>query len=108
VNQSNNQPQSLLDALINDILDEMPIEDMVRFANLAEDEIEVLEAVLSKLITYRLEKLDDGVNEDLLQECIGGSGDKSLDKAEAATFILKQLWKRLRDTHKLGVVEKPI
>jgi hypothetical protein len=104
MNQSNNQPQSLLDALINDILAEMPLEDMVRFANLAGYEVQVLEAVLSKLITYRLEKLDDRVNEDLLQECIESSGNESLDKAEAATFILKQLWKRLQETHKLRIV----
>jgi hypothetical protein len=105
MNQSNKYTQSLLDALINDILDEIPLEDMVRFANLAEAEVEVLEAVLSKLITYRLEKLDDRVNEDLLQECIERSGDNSLDDAGASGFILTELWKRLRETHKLRIVE---
>jgi hypothetical protein len=105
MNQSNNQPKSLLDALINDILDEMTLEDMVRFANLVEDEVQVLEAVLSKLITYRLEKLEDRVNEDLLQECIERSGDSSLDDAGASGFILTELWKRLQETHKLRIVK---
>jgi len=33
------------------------------------------------------------------------SGDENLDEANAATVILKELWKRLRETHKLRVVK---
>jgi hypothetical protein len=71
---------------------------------LDEDELRVLEAVLGKFITYRLEKLDEQVKDELFKECIARSGDIKLDDAGAAAYILKELWKRLRETHKLKVV----
>jgi hypothetical protein len=105
MNQSNKQSQSLIDALIADIIAEIPLEDMVRFANLAEDEVEVLKAVLGKFLNYWLEKLDEQVNDELLEECREKSGDISLDDAGASGFILTELWKRLIETHKLRVVK---
>jgi len=104
-NQSEKNQQSLMGALISDIISEIPLEDIVKFANLAEDEVQVLEAVLCKFINYRLEKLDEPVNDELLEECRERSGDKSLDHIGAAGFILTELWKRLRETHKLRIVK---
>lgn len=100
----NEAGNSLLDALISDLIDELPLESRVRAANLDEDELRVLEAVLCKFLTYRLEQLNKQVNEELLNECIARSGDESLDDDGASAFILKELWKRLRDTHKLKVI----
>ena len=105
MNQTDKHSRSLIEALIADIIAEIPLEDKVRFANLAENEIQVLEAILGKFLNYRLEKLDEKVNEELLKECRAKSGDKSLDHSEAAIFILKELWNRLRETHKLRIVE---
>jgi hypothetical protein len=45
------------------------------------------------------------VNKKLLKDCIKQSGNETLDEAEAASYILKELWKRLRETHKLRVVK---
>ena len=81
------------------------LEDRVRFANLSEDEVQVIEAVLAKFLNQRLEGLDEKVNDELLKECKERSGDNSLDDAGASGFILKELWKRLRETHKLRIVE---
>jgi AcrR family transcriptional regulator len=105
MNQSEKDTQSLLDALITEIITEIPLDDKVRFANLDEDEAQVLEAVLAKFLNYRLEKLDEPVNDELLEECREKSGDNSLDDAGASGFILKELLKRLRETHKLRIVE---
>jgi hypothetical protein len=105
MNQSDKQPQSLLDALITDIIAEIPLEDRVRFANLAEDEVQVLKAVLAKFLNYRLERLDEQVNDELLKECREKSGDNSLDDAGASGLILKELWKRLMETHRLRAVK---
>ena len=77
----------------------------MRFANLSEDEVQVIEAVLAKFLNQRLEGLDEKVNDELLKECKERSGDNSLDDAGASGFILKELWKRLRETHKLRIVE---
>ena len=105
MNQADKHSRNLIEALITDIIAEIPLEDKVRFANLAENEIQVLEAILGKFLNYRLEKLDEKVNEELLKECSAKFGDKSLDHRGAAVFILKELWNRLRETHKLRVVE---
>ncbi len=105
MNQTDKHSRSLIEALITDIIAEIPLEDKVRFANLAENEIQVLEAILGKFLNYRLEKLDEKVNEELLKECRAKFGDKSLNHSGAAVFILKELWNRLRETHKLRIVE---
>ncbi len=105
MNQSDKHSRSLIEALITDIIAEMPLEGKVRFANLAENEIQVLEEILGKFLNYRLEKLDEKVNEELLKECRAKFGDKSLDHSGAAVFILKELMNRLRETHKLRIME---
>jgi hypothetical protein len=105
MNKSDKNQQSLLDALITDIIAEIPLDDRVRFANLSEDEVQVLEAVLAKFLNYRLEKLDEQVNNELLKECREMSGARSLDDVGAAGFILAELWKRLRETHRVRAVK---
>ena len=95
MNQSDKHPQSLLDALINDLIEEMHLDARTRVANLDDNELRVLESVLGKFLTYRLEKLDKQVNEELLKECIARSGDESIDEFGASAFIIKELWKRL-------------
>ena len=104
-NNIHQNSDSLLDALITDLIEELPLESRVKAANLDEDEVRVLEAVLAKFLTYRLDQLNEQVNEELFKECVARSVDISLDDAGAAGFILKELWKRLRETHKLRVVE---
>ena len=96
---------SLLDALIIDLIAEMPLEARVSTANLDDNEFRILDLTLRKIVKYRLEQLNDTGNEELKRECIALSGKDSLDDAEAATIILKELWKRLRETHKLRVVK---
>ena len=105
MNQSNKHPQSLLDALITDLIDEMHLDAKTKVANLGDKELKVLESILGKFLTYRLEKLDEQVSEELLKECIKRSGDESLDDARAAGFILQELWKRLQETCKMRVVK---
>ena len=45
------------------------------------------------------------VNKELMEDCIAKSGINDLDEAEAATVILRELWNKLRETHKLKVVK---
>jgi hypothetical protein len=99
MNESDKHPQSLLDALITDLIDEMHLDARTRVANLDDKKLKLLESVLGKFLTYRLEKLNEQVNEELLKECVERSGDKSLDDVGASGFILTELWKRLQETH---------
>ena len=38
-------------------------------------------------------------------DCIANSSDETLDDVDAATVILKALWDRLRQTHRIRVVK---
>ena len=105
MNQSNKNLFDTVDAVVEDIIAEMPLDDRVRTANLDEDGILVLQLALGKYLRSILDKQSEDVNEQLLKDCIKQSGKETLDKAEAPLYILKVLWNRLQETHKLKVVK---
>ena len=105
MNESDKQPENLLDALITDILDDLTLEERVGVADLNEDELRVVELTMGKFMKYRLEQLSEQGNDELLKECRERSGDKSLDDAGASVFLLKEIWTHIRETHRLRVVK---
>ena len=105
MNQSDKNCLNTVDEVIDDIIAEMPLDDRVRTANLDEDGIAVAQLALGKYLRYLIENQSEDVNEKLLRDCIKQSGNETLDEAEAASYILKKLWNRLRETHKLRVVK---
>jgi len=78
--------------------------DRVRTANLYKDGILVLQLALGKYLRYLLENQSEGVNRQLYKDCIKNPGNETLDRAEAASYILKEPWNRLQETHRLRVV----
>ena len=94
-----------VDEVIDDIIAEMPLDDRVRTANLDEDGIVVLQLALGKYLRYLIDNQSEDVNEKLLRDCIKQSGNETLDEDEAALYILKELWNRLRETHRLRAVK---
>ena len=74
-------------------------------ANFTEGQLAILELVTGRYISDMLEDWSIGVNKELMVDCIAKSEKKSLDEVQAATVILKEMWKRLRQTHKLRVVK---
>ena len=55
---------------------------------------------------YIKNKLDEwAVNEQLMRSCMELSEDADLSRVDASTVIMKELWKQLRETHKLRVVK---
>ena len=52
-----------------------------------------------------IDSQSEDVNKKLLKDCINQSENKTLDEAEAASYILKELWNRLQETHRLRVVK---
>ena len=105
MNKSDNHPESLLDALIISFLDDLTLQERVSIADLKEHELKILQLVMGKYMKYRIDQLSVPGNSELLKECQEKSGDKSLDDVGASVFILKQIWKRLRETHRLRVVK---
>ena len=94
-----------VDAVVDDIIAEMPLDDRVRTANLDEDGLLVLQLALGKYLRYLLENQSEDVNRNLFKDCTTRSGNKNLDEAEAASYILKELSRRLKETHKLRLVK---
>jgi hypothetical protein len=60
---------------------------------------------MEKYMKYRLDQSNEQGNSALLKECIERSGDESLDDTGAAEFILREIWKRLRESYRLRVVK---
>ena len=94
-----------VDAVVDDIISEMPLDDRVRTANLDEDGLTVLQLALGKYLRHLLKNQSEDVNDELFRDCIQQSGHLSLSRTEAASYVLRVLWERLRDTHRLRIVK---
>jgi hypothetical protein len=65
-----------------------------------------LKALQLTLGIYIKNKLDEwAVNEGLMASRMELSEEEHVSRADASTVIMKELWKRLRETHKLRVVK---
>ena len=105
MNQSDKHNPNSVDQIVNEIIAEMPLDDRVRTANLDEDGLAVLQLALGKYLRYLIENQSEDVSKKLLKDCIKQSGNETLDKDEAALYILKEIWNRLQETHRLRVVK---
>jgi len=105
MNQSDKHYLTTVDQVIDEIIAEMPLDDRVRTANLDEDGLLILQLGLGKYLRYLIDNQSEDVNEKLMKDCIKQSGNETLDEAEAASYILKELRDRLRQTHKLRAVK---
>ena len=105
MNQSDKHYLTTVDQVIDEIIAEMPLGDRVRTANLDEDGLLILQLGLGKYLRYLIDNQSEDVNEKLMKDCIKQSGNETLDEDEAALYILKELWNRLRETHRLRAVK---
>jgi hypothetical protein len=105
MNENDQNDLTLLDALITQVISELPLEARVSIANLDEEELRILELVQGKYLKYMLDQLTDQGNDELLKECRERSGDMSMDDVAASVFILREIWKQLRETHQLRVIK---
>jgi len=91
-------------AVVDELISELTLAERVGTADLDEDQFHVLELTLGKLIRYKLDQVDFGVKTELMKDCLEKSGE-SLNEIDAATVIIKELWNRLRETHRLRVIK---
>ena len=105
MNQSDKDNPRTVDVVVDEIIADLTLAERVGTADLAENEFRVLELTLGKLIRYKLNQLDVGVNEALRDDCISRSGRSTLNDTDAAAVILKAVWERLKETHRLRVVK---
>ena len=103
-NSDRHNPNTV-DQIVNEIISELPLDDRVRTANLDENGLVELQLGLGKHLWHLIENQTEIVNENLMADCIKQSGNETLDEVEAANYILKEIWSRLRETHRLKVVK---
>ena len=99
MNQLDNKNYNTANAIVEDIIAEMPLDDRVRVANLDEDGLIVIQLGLGRYLRYLIDKQPATVKEKLMADCIRQSGNEMLDEAVAASYILREIWVRLRETH---------
>ena len=105
MDSSDKHNPNTVDQIVNEIISELPLDDKVRAANLDENGLVALQFKLGKYVRHLIYDQTEVVNEELMADCIKQSGKGTLDEFEAASFILKKIWNRLRKTHRLRVVK---
>lgn len=78
-------------------------EERVQIANIDENDLYKLELGLNALIRDRLQIWIP--NKDLLESCRSIAGDPNLDMGDAPNIIVKEVWRKLRGTHRLRAVK---
>ena len=105
MDSSDKHNSNTVDQIVNEIISELPLNDKVRVANLDENGFVALQLELGKYVWHFIYNQTEVVNEELIADCIEQSGNGTLNEFEAARFILKEIWNRLRETHRLRVVK---
>ena len=85
------------------LIAEIPLKDKVHIAHMKEEELELL-YFSTGLYIINTFKISNG-NSELLNSCRKLAGNDSLHEDSATALIIKELWKRLRETHRLKVIK---
>ncbi len=92
-----------VDQAVERLIDELSLKDRTTLGNLTEDELSLLHINLGEYIRNEF-GLWSG-NDDLMASCCTIAKMGKIHEDEASSIIIRELWKRLRETHKLRVVE---
>jgi len=95
-------PSSLVQA-VQRLTAQMSLKDKATLANMLEDELPQLHFTLGSYIIKKFGLLSG--NARLMESCRLEAGGKLQNEEEAAGVIIKALWKKLQQTHKLRVVK---
>jgi nucleoid DNA-binding protein len=85
---ANKPDQDLIDSMVSDVINQLSLQEKVKIANLSQFDVHVLEATMGKYLKHRGGKLLDS--------------EKDIKEINS---ILREVWKRLRETHRLKVVK---
>lgn len=101
IKQSAPLPKTV-DEAVKRLTSEMTLKDKTIIANMAETELSLLHANLGEYIRNEFD-LWSG-NQDLMASCRFFARKEEIHEHEASSIIIRELWKRLMETHKLRVV----
>jgi hypothetical protein len=91
-----------VDEAVNILINELSLKDKNTIANM--DETDLVDLHFSLGIGIRNKFLYPR-NEKLLEFCRQAAMDKYMHRDQASTVIIKKLWEKLKESHKLRVVE---
>jgi hypothetical protein len=97
------KPPKTVDEAVKRLISEMSLKDKTVIANMAEIELSVLHTTLGEYIRNEYGLWKD--NKDLLTSCCFIAKRNKASENEASSIIIKELWKRLRKTHKMRIVK---
>lgn len=96
-------PPKTAEAAVDIIISEMRLKDRTLMANLKAEEIAPLQLTLG---LYIKKKLDMWSREPALyNSCVAAAEKEKLDKSNLPMVLIKMMWKKLKDTHRLRVVK---
>jgi hypothetical protein len=96
-------PPKTVDGAVKRLISDMSLKDRAIIANMAEVELSLLHSNLGEYIRNEF-GLWSG-NQDLMISCCFFAKKEKVHQDEASSIIIKELWKRLKETHKLRIVE---
>lgn len=97
-----NPPRTVNEA-VERLNSELALKDKVTIANMAEVELSTLHSNLGEYIRNEFDLWHN--NKDLLTSCCFFVKRDDVHVDEASSIIIRELWKRLRETHKLKVIK---
>jgi len=96
------RPQSVEEAVERLIL-QMPLKDKATVANMSQNELPSLNSSIGGYIINNFRLLSG--NHDLMDSCRLEAGGPFRHEEEAVSILIKALWEKLRQTHRLRVVK---
>ena len=95
------QPETV-DKAVDRLMSEMKLQDLTKLAKMAESDLVTLHSTVGIWIRNNFVYPR---NDKLLQSCREVSRDKYLHFAQLHMVVIRELWKKLQETHKLKVVK---
>jgi hypothetical protein len=92
-----------VDQAVTRLIAELPLKDKTRMSGMTEGELDRLHPSLAQYIATNYRLAFD--NAALLASCRKAGGDSTMDSDAAVRVIIRGLWERLRQTHRLRRVK---
>jgi len=97
------KPPKTVNQAVDRLISEISLKDKTTIANIAEVELSVLHTSIGEYIRNEF-GLWSG-NKDLMTSCCFFAKRDKVSEDEASSIIIRELWKRLRESHKLRIVK---
>jgi hypothetical protein len=101
-NPLKNPPQTVQEAVEN-LIAQLPLKQKATIANMAESELIKLNATLARYILNKFGLWSGNLN--LIESCQTQANYPLHNQDDAAAVIVKELWRRLKETHKLRIIK---